>query len=91
MCITLSKNPHQKVKTFLVIPYNPYAPEPYQRWTMKGMLDINDELMVAEEFWNFLADKGTYKDILDCCEQAGIELRPEIDAYFTKFATMNNE
>ena len=52
---------------------------------MKGMLDLPNELKVADEFWNFLGGKGTYEDLLDCFEQAGIELRPEIDAYFGKF------
>ena len=52
---------------------------------MKGMLDLPNELKVADEFWNFLGGKGTYEDLLDCFEQAGIELRPEIDAYFAKF------
>jgi hypothetical protein len=27
---------------------------------MKGMLDINNEVKVAHEFWNFLGGKGTY-------------------------------
>jgi type II restriction enzyme len=79
--------PHPKAiaNTIISIPYNPYEPEPYKRWTMKGMLDLNKEVMVADEFWDFLAGKGTYADLLDCFEQAGIDLRPEIDEYFTKF------
>lgn len=52
---------------------------------MKGMLDLNEEVKIAEEFWDFLAGKETYKNLLDCFEQAGIELRPEIDKYFAKF------
>jgi type II restriction enzyme len=83
--VVLSKDSQAKVHTFLVIPYNPYEPEPYQRWTMKGMLDLPNELKVADEFWDFLGGKGTYNDLLDCFEQAGIELRPEIDEYFGKF------
>ena len=44
-----------------------------------------EELKVAEEFWDFLGGDGTYSEILDCFERAGIELRPEIDSYFSKF------
>jgi type II restriction enzyme len=77
--------PNAKVNTLISIPYNPYEPEPYKRWTMKGMLDLKKEVMVADEFWNFLAGEGTYNDLLDCFEQAGIELRPEIDKHFEKF------
>ncbi len=52
---------------------------------MKGMLDLNHELKVAEEFWDFLGGKGAYEDLLDCFERAGIELRPEVDKHFAKF------
>lgn len=80
--------PKAKVNTLISIPYNPYEPKPYVRWTMKGMLDLTEEVKVAEEFWDFLAGKGTYKDLLECFEQAGIELRPEIDDYFKRFNKM---
>ena len=34
---------------------------------------------------DFLGGQGAYIELLDCFEQAGIELRPEIDEYFGKF------
>jgi hypothetical protein len=83
--IALTQNNNAKVNTLIAIPYNPYEPLPYQRWTMKGMLDNKYELKVAEEFWDFIGGKGAYKDLLDCFEKAGIELRPEIDEYFSHF------
>jgi len=85
LAVYFYQHPKAKAHTIISIPYNPYEPEPYKRWTMKGMLDLNKEVMVADEFWDFLAGKGTYTDLLDCFEQAGIELRPEIDTYFAKF------
>ncbi|HUI30132.1 MAG TPA: TdeIII family type II restriction endonuclease [Candidatus Acidoferrales bacterium] len=85
LAIYFFKNPQAKVNTLISIPYNPYEPEPYKRWTMKGMLDLKNEVKVADEFWDFLAGKGTYNELLDCFETAGIELRPEIDNYFSKF------
>ena len=83
--IKLAQNPTAIVSSFIAIPYNPYEPAPYQRWTMKGMLDLKEELKVAEEFWDFLGGQGAYKEILDCFERVGIELRPEIDKYFSRF------
>ncbi len=83
--IALTVNPKAKVNALIAIPYNPYEPEPYQRWTMKGMLDLEHELKVAEEFWDFLGGKGAYFDLLDCFERAGIELRPEVDRHFAKY------
>lgn len=52
---------------------------------MKGMLDLREEVKVAEEFWDFVGGEGAYSDLLNCFEQAGIDLRPEIDKYFEKF------
>jgi len=85
VAVTLADKPEAKVNTFIAIPYNPYEPEPYNRWTMRGMLDLPNELKVADEFWDFLGGKNTYKDLLDCFERVGIELRDEIDDYFKRF------
>ncbi len=83
--IALAQNPQDIVNSLIAIPYNPYEPEPYQRWTIKGMLDDKSELLVGKEFWDFLAGEGTYEELLNCFEQAGIQLRAEIDNYFKKF------
>ena len=53
---------------------------------MRGKFDLDKELKVTNEFWDFLGGKGAYQDLLSCFEQAGIELRPEIDEYFAKFS-----
>jgi len=83
--IFLSKHPEANINSYVAIPYNPYEPKPYERWTLKGMLDLDNELKVAEEFWDFLGGEGAYSRLLDCFERVGIELRPEIDKYFSKF------
>jgi len=83
--IVLTQNPTAKVNTLIAIPYNPYEPKPYERWTLKGMIDLESELKVAEEFWDFLGGNGAYEDILNCFELAGIEMRNEIDEYFSRF------
>lgn len=85
IAIYLYENPDADVNSYIAIPYNPYEPRPYERWTLKGMLDLDKELMVAEEFWNFLGGEGAYEEVLKCFERVGIELRPEIDRYFAKF------
>jgi hypothetical protein len=86
LAVYFYKDPKAKVNTLISIPYNPYEPGPYKRWTMKGMLDVKKEVLVANEFWDFLGGEGSYNDLLDCFEKAGIELRPEIDNYFSRFA-----
>lgn len=81
----LAENPNANVNTLIAIPYNPYAPRPYSRWTMAGMLDLTNELKVAEEFWNFLGGEGAYEQLLDIFEKVGIDLRLEIDDYFARY------
>ena len=87
VAVALADNPEQKIHTLIAIPYNPYAPEPYARWTIRGMLDLNEELKVADEFWNFLGSDGAYGRVLLCFEEVGIEMREEIDNYFKRFST----
>jgi len=85
IAIFLAKDPNAKVNSYIAIPYNPYEPKPYERWTLRGMLDLEKELKVANELWDFLGNGKTYQELLDCFERAGIELRPEIDEYFQNF------
>ena len=83
--IALTNNPNLEINTLIAIPYNPYEPQPYERWTIKGMLDDKYELMVGKEFWDFIGGDGAYEEILDCFESAGIKMHPEIDEYFSHF------
>ncbi len=78
--------PGLTVRTAIALPYNPYHPAPYRRWTLKGMFDLERDVYVAEDFWNFLAGDDVHDDLLDCFEEAGIELRDEVDDYFGRYA-----
>ena len=49
---TLASSPMAEVQSLIASPYNPYEPHPYNRWTMRGMLDLPNELKVANEFWD---------------------------------------
>lgn len=81
----LAREPEAIVNAMIGLPYNPYEPEPYKRWTLRGMFDLQYDILIAEELWNFIGGEGTYKDLLKAFEDAGIELRSEIDSYFERF------
>jgi len=84
--LRLSQDKNAHVFTRLAIPYNPYHPQPYQRWTLKGLYDLDKgEILVGEEFWNFVANDDIYDDLLDVFQEAGNELREEIDRKFAQF------
>ena len=67
------------VMTILAIPYNPYEPEPYERWTLQGLFDLEHEVLVGVEFWDFLGGEKTYEDLLEVFEEVGLVLYDEID------------
>lgn len=84
--LRLSQERKIQVFTRLAIPYNPYHPEPYERWTLKGLFDLEKgEILVGEEFWNFVAGDNIYEELLDVFHEAGEELRDEIDKKFAEF------
>ena len=81
----LYENPKAEVGPFLAIPYNPDYPGKYKHWTIRGMIEKGTQIKVAEEFWNFLAGKPVFDDLLDCFEEVGVEMRDKIDKYFADF------
>ena len=83
--VMLANDPEARINTMVAIPYNPYQPQPYSRWTGKKTLDFVNDLKVANEFWDFLGGAGTYEELLDCFERVGIELGDEIERYFKRF------
>jgi hypothetical protein len=81
----LLENHRADVHTLIAIPYNPYEPAPYERWTLAGLFDLPEEVRVAEEFWDWIGGKNAYVELLAVFEQVGIEMRKEIDARFARF------
>ena len=81
----LYENPQAKVSPFIAIPYNPDEPGEYKHWTMRGMVEKGTQIKVDKGFWDFLAGKEIFDDLLKCFEEVGMEMRDEIDAYFADF------
>jgi len=44
--------------SFLAFPYNPYHPEPYSRFTETGMMDLPNDFLVEDQYWDFIG--GTH-------------------------------
>ena len=89
IALRLSQDKNARVFTRLAIPYNPYHPDPYERWTLKGLYDLErGEILVAEEFWNFVASDNIYEELLDVFKKVGEDLREDIDKKFSEFRTV---
>ena len=59
------------VSVYLAFPYNPYHPEPYNRFTEVGMMDAPNDFLVGDEYWDFIGGKNTFPDLLDTFDETG--------------------
>lgn len=85
VAVELIRDSNRSVHSLIAMPYNPYEPHPYKSWQLRGMLDLEQELLVGKQFWDFVGGDGAYEDLLGCFETAGVTLRPEIENYFSRF------
>ncbi|MGC8516104.1 MAG: TdeIII family type II restriction endonuclease [Thermoplasmata archaeon] len=86
IALSYSQDKEHEVFTAIAIPYNPYFPKSYERWTMRGLFDTErNEVMVGEEFWNHVAGDKVYDELLDIFQTTGEELREQIDQKFSEF------
>lgn len=72
--------------TILAFPYNPYHPEPYNRFTHRGVLDTGKEFLIGQEYWDFLGGKGTFEDLMIVFDEVGKELHKDIMAKIDEVA-----
>lgn len=74
----------KKVKVFLGMYYNPYAPQEYQRWTCIKFFDKGNDFLIGKDFWDFLGGLGAYEDLIKIYEDVGEEIRPKLEKKFKK-------
>ena len=81
VAVCLARQPDIVVHPCIAIPYNPYHPKPYKRWTTGATLSLA-ELQVGAEFWNFLSGCEVYQALLAVFQSVGEEMRADIDRIF---------
>ena len=71
--ITQEKRP--KVNAYFAMAYNPYGPqrENYRHSFSLQYLDMENEVLIGEEFWQIIGGKGTYEELLDIYREVGQE------------------
>lgn len=67
------------IKGFLVFPYNPYYPKPYDRFTMVGLMKPGEDLLIGEQYWNYIGGENTYSELLALFDEVGKEFKDNID------------
>jgi type II restriction enzyme len=76
--LTYSLNTKAFVNAYIGIPFNPYHPKPYKRWTVKFDPDF---IVVQNELWSLLAGYDVFDEIVDVFNEVGLALRDQLDAY----------
>jgi len=61
----------KKIYLYLAFPYNPYHPEPYNRFTEANFVKINKDFLVGEKYWDFLGGKNTFRQLLNVFDTVG--------------------
>jgi hypothetical protein len=61
----------KKIKVFVAFPYNPYYPQKYERFTLQGMLQPGEELLIGGEYWDYLGGKNTFREVLELFDSVG--------------------
>lgn len=66
------------IKVFLAFPYNPYYPQPYERFTEQGVLDRGKEFLIGKEYWDFLGGENTFEQLLELFDLIGKKFKEKI-------------
>lgn len=61
------------VYVFLALPFNSYFSGPYRRWTVTRFFKAEEDLLVGNEFWDFVGGNGSYEELLGVFGEVGEE------------------
>jgi hypothetical protein len=69
-----------RLRTFYAMAYNPYGVDrsTYDHSFALRYLDMQNEVLIGQEFWNFLAGEGTYEQLLEIYREVGREKGPDM-------------
>ncbi|MBX3060411.1 MAG: TdeIII family type II restriction endonuclease [Anaerolineae bacterium] len=61
---------------YLAFPYNPFiSRSEYKHPFTKRVMDLQHEVLMGGEFWDFIGGEGTFTQMLEIIEEVGSELR----------------
>lgn len=73
------------------MPYNPYFDTSFNRWTTVKFFEIGDDLLIGNEFWDYLGGENTYQDLLDIFSNVGKQISIELDDFIAGLEDSNFE
>lgn len=79
------------ISVYLAFPYNPYHPQPYERFTLQGLLERKKEFLVGDEYWNYLGGKNTFEELLALFNDVGKKHKDKIEQKIKEVARVKME
>ena len=69
-----------RVRAFYEMAYNPWgsAPETYAHTFGNNYLDMNNQVLLGRQFWEYVGDANTEKELLEIYQQVGREKGPDM-------------
>lgn len=77
--LRLSIDRNANIDTRIGIPYNPYYPADYLRWTSNEL--SSQDLLVQNDLWEAFAGYDAFDEIINTFSKVGHELKEEIDDF----------
>ena len=70
----IKKTGPPKIQTFYAMAYNPYGSrENYKHGFATQHLDMRNQVLIQEEFWDIVGGPGTFKALLEIYSEVGVE------------------
>jgi hypothetical protein len=74
------------VNVCLAFPYNPYHPRPYLRFTEVGMMDVPNDFLVGNQYWDFIGGKNIFDELLETFDDVGKIFKDKLKQKFKEIA-----
>jgi hypothetical protein len=81
--LRMSTDKNANVDTRIGIPYNPYHPEPYDRWT-GSKCDPKGDLLVQDDLWVAFAGREVFEELLDTFQVVGRDIKKEVRVFIAE-------
>lgn len=66
------------IRVILAFPYNPYYPQPYERFTLQGLLTPGEDFLIGESYWEFLCGENIFEELLSLFNTVGRSYKQRI-------------
>ena len=76
----MASSPPPRIQTYYAMAYNPYGinKSEYKHSFVVQYLDLDNQVLIGKEFWDFVGGDGTYEDLLSIYQEVGREKGPDM-------------